>query len=227
MSIKYSVSEEEFSALDESRQSLYSQGESGYTLNVEGVPQEDVSGLKQKIDKLLGEKKNAQQKALEAEEKAKAEAAEKLKKANDFEQLYNSSESERQKTAQELNDLKSTIQRQKLTTEASNIAGQMTKDTARAKLLTEQIQSRLAVVDGETRVLDTNGNLTVSTVQELTNSIKDEYPFLVDGSKAAGGGATGGNSSGAEVSKIKSRADFEQMNAQKKMDFIKSGGIVE
>ena len=227
MSIKYSVSEEEFSTLDESQQGLYSQGESGYTLNVEGVPQEDVSGLKQKIDKLLGEKKNAQQKALEAEEKAKAEAAEKLKKANDFEQLYNSSEAERQKAAQELNDLKSTIQRQKLTSEASSLASQMTQDTARAKLLTEQLQSRLTIVDGETRVLDTSGNLTVSTIKELATSIKDEYPFLVDGSKAAGGGATGGNSSGAEISKTKSRADFDQMSPQKRMDFMKSGGIIE
>lgn len=227
MSIKYTVNEEEFSALDESQQGLYSQGEDGYTLNVEGVPKEDVTGLKQKIDKLLGEKKTAQQKAIEAEERAKAEAAEKLKKANDFEQLYNSSEAERQKTANELTDLKNTIQKQKLRSEASSIAGEMTKDTARAKLLTEQIQSRLSLVDGEVRVLDANGNLTVSTINELTNSIKAEYPFLIDGSKSTGGGAVGGNGSRAEISKTKSRADFEAMNAHKKMEFIKSGGIVE
>jgi|TARA_R100000479_G_C6371450_1_gene197243 vacuolar-type H+-ATPase subunit I/STV1 len=225
MSIKYTVNEEEFSALDESQQSLYSQGEGGYTLNVEGVPKEDVTGLKQKIDKLLGEKKTAQQKALEAEERAKAEAAEKLKKANDFEQLYNSSEAERQKTANELNDLKNTIQKQKLRSEASSIASGMTKDTARAKLLTEQIQSRLSLVDGEVRVLDANGNLTVSTINELTNSIKSEYPFLIDGSKSTGGGATG-SSSGADDSKIVSRDEFEQMNAHKRMSFVKSGGKI-
>lgn len=225
MSIKYNVSEEEFSALDESQQSLYSQGEEGYQLQVEGIPKEDVSGLKQKIDKLLGEKKTAQQKAVEAEEKAKAEAAEKLKKANDFEQLYNSSEAERQKTANELSDLKTTIERQKLNTEAVALAGQMTKDTARAKLLSEQIQSRLSLVDGETRVLDANGNLTVSTIEELTSSIKKEYPFLVDGSQAAGGGATG-SSSGADDSKEMSRDDFMKLNDQKRMDFVKSGGTI-
>lgn len=225
MSIKYNVSEEEFSALDESQQSLYSQGEEGYQLQVEGIPKEDVSGLKQKIDKLLGEKKTAQQKAVEAEEKAKAEAAEKLKKANDFEQLYNSSEAERQKTANELSDLKTTIERQKLNTEAVALAGQMTKDTARAKLLSEQIQSRLSLVDGETRVLDANGNLTVSTIEELTSSIKKEYPFLVDGSQAAGGGATG-SSSGADDSKEMSRDDFMKLSDQKRMDFVKSGGTI-
>ena len=58
MSIKYSLSTEEFGTLDDSQQGLYSQGEDGYTLNVEGVPKEDVSGLKRKIDELLTEKKN-------------------------------------------------------------------------------------------------------------------------------------------------------------------------
>ena len=52
------------------------------------------------------------------------------------------------------------------------------------------------MVDNDVRVLDGNGNLTVSTVEELTNAIKSEYPFLVDGSQAAGGGANG-SSSGA------------------------------
>ena len=225
MSIKYNVNEEEYSTLDEAQQNLYSEGEDGYTLNVEGVPKEDVSGLKQKIDKLLGEKKNAQQKAVEAEEKAKAEAAEKLKKANDFEQLYNSSESERQKTANELNDLKTTIEKQKLNTEAMSIASKLTKDTARAKLLSQQIQSRLSLVDGEARVLDTNGNLTVSSIEDLTSSIKTEYPFLVDGSQASGGGAIGSNS-GAGDSKEMSRDDFMNLSDQKRMDFVKSGGTI-
>ena len=124
-----------------------------------------------------------------------------------------------------MNDLKNTIQKQKLRSEASSIASGMTKDTARAKLLTEQIQSRLSLVDGEVRVLDANGNLTVSTINELTNSIKSEYPFLIDGSKSTGGGATG-SSSGADDSKIVSRDEFEQMNAHKRMSFVKSGGKI-
>ena len=223
--IKYNVSQEEFSTLDESQQGLYSQGDDGFTLNVEGIPKEDVSGLKRKIDELLTEKKTAQQKAIEAEELAKAEAAEKLRKANDYEQLYNSSESEREKASKELAELKATIDRQKVSNEATDVAFQLTKDPARAKLLTEQISTRLALVDGEVRVLDSSGNLTVSTINELTSSIKAEYPFLVDGSQAAGGGATGG-SSGAGDTKQVSRQDFESMDASKRMKFIKSGGKI-
>jgi len=225
MTIKYSVSTEEFGTLDDSQQGLYSQGEDGYTLNVEGVPREDVSGLKRKIDELLTEKKTVQQKASEAEELAKVQAADKMRKANDFEQLYNSSESERQKASEELATLKANLQKQQIAGQAGQVASELTKDVARAKLLTEQISSRLSLVDGEVRVLDVNGNLTVSTVQELTQSIKAEYPFLVDGSQAAGGGATGGNSGAGDTKQV-SRAEFDGYDAVKRMKFVKSGGKI-
>ena len=225
MSIKYSLSTEEFGTLDDSQQGLYSQGEDGYTLNVEGVPKEDVSGLKRKIDELLTEKKAVQQKASEAEELAREGAEEKMRKANDFEQLYNSSESERKKASQELATLKANLERQQVASQAGQVASSLTKDTARAKLLTEQISSRLSLVDGEIRVLDGNGNLTVSTVQELTQSIKAEYPFLVDGSQAAGGGATGGNSGAGDTKQV-SRSEFDAMDATKRMKFVKSGGKI-
>jgi len=225
MTIQYKVSEESFDTLDDSVKGLYSQGEDGYTLNVDGVPKEDVSGLKRKIDELLTEKKTVQQKAMEAEELARQETAEKLRKANDFEQLYNSSESERQKAADELATLKANLQQQQVEGQAGRVAASLTKDTARANLLSQQISSRLSLVDGEVRVLDTNGNLTVSSVEELTQSIKAEYPFLVDGSQAAGGGATGG-SSGAGDTKQVSRSDFDAMDNRKRMSFVKSGGKI-
>ena len=223
--IKYNVSADEFGTLEDSQKGLYSQGENGYTLNVEGVPQEDVSGLKRKIDELLTEKKSVQQKASEADEQAKAELAAKLKNANDYEQLYNSSESERQKASEELATLKANLQQQQVASQASTVASKLTKDTARAKLLSAQIESRLSLVDGEVRVLDANGNLTVSSVEELTASIKAEYPFLVDGSQAAGGGATGGNS-GAGDTKTVSRADFDNLGQVERSKFFKAGGKI-
>ena len=223
--IKYNVSADEFGTLEDSQKGLYSQGENGYTLNVEGVPQEDVSGLKRKIDELLTEKKSVQQKANEADEQAKAELAAKLKNANDYEQLYNSSESEREKATVELATLKANLQQQQVASQASTVASKLTKDTARAKLLSAQIVSRLSLVDGEVRVLDANGNLTVSSVEELTASIKAEYPFLVDGSQAAGGGATGGNS-GAGDAKTVSRADFDNLGQSERSQFFKAGGKI-
>ena len=221
--LKYQIDASEAQDLDEATQSLYEAQGDSFVLKVDGIPKEDVSGLKRKVDELLNEKKAAQAKALEAQEIAKREAEEKLKKANDFEQLYASSETEREKASKELAELKAQIQKQNVTSRAAEVASQLTKDTARAKLLTEQIQSRLSLVDGEVRVLDQNGNLTVSTVEELTNSIKADYPFLVDGSQAAGGGAIG-SSSGAGSSKTMTRADFDSLSQRQRSEFIKGGG---
>ena len=226
--MKYQLNTEEFSELEEGARAFYKEGEQGYTLQVEGLPEperEDVSGLKRKIDELLSEKKSVQAKMQEAELRAKTENEERLKKANDYEQLYKSSELERENASKELAELKSHLQKQRINGEATKIASSLTKDTARAKLLSEQIQARLSMVDNDVRVLDSNGNLTVSTVEELTNAIKSEYPFLVDGSQAAGGGANG-SSSGAGDSKQVSRTDFENMNPNRRMEFMKSGGKI-
>jgi len=224
--LKYQLNASEALGLDESSLSLYQPQGDGYVLKVDGLPAEpDVSGLKRKVDELLGEKKAAQQKAIEAEQLARLESQEKLKKANDYEQLYNSSETEREKASTELASLRAAIEQQNVNGKAVEVATELTKDTARAKLLAAQIQSRLSLVDGEIRVLDGTGNLTVSTIEELTTSIKAEYPFLVDGSQAAGGGAIG-NSSGAGDSKTVSRTDFDGMTQTTRMSFIKSGGKI-
>ncbi len=225
--IEYQIDSDKFANLPEEQKALYNESDGNYQLNVTGVPKEDVTGLKNKIDELLSEKKTVQQKALEAEEKAQAEAIERMKKAKDYEQLYQSSESEREKASRELSELKAQITKQQVKAQSTEIATTLTKDTQRAKLLSEQIQSRLSLVDGEIRVLDANGNLTVSTVEELTNSIKAEYPFLVDGSQAAGGGAVGGSNSGAGDSKqTMSRSDFDALDQFKRAEFFKKGGKI-
>jgi hypothetical protein len=227
MSIDYTVDEEKFTSLDEGVQGLYEKNDTGYQLKVEGLPpQEDVSGLKRKVDELLNEKKNAQQKAIEAERQAQAEKEEKLAKEGKWEALYNSSEEARRKSDQSLSDLNLKIERQQINNNALEVASNLTKDTARAKLLSEKLAERLSIVDGDVRVTDQNGNPTVSTLEELTLQIKNEYPFLVDGSQASGGGATG-NSGGAGDSKTLTRADFESLPAFKRMEFIKSGGQID
>ena len=225
--IDYNVSEESFSGLDENVQGLYEKGESGYTLKVEGLPKgEDVSGLKRKVDELLNEKKSAQAKAAEAQAKAEQELQDKLAKEGKWEALYKSSEEARQKSAESLSALQGQIEKQTISQNAVEIASSLTKDTARAKLLSEKISERLALVDSELKVTDKSGNPTVSSVEELTNQLKTEYPFLIDGSQAAGGGATGA-SGRADDSKQVSRSDFESMPPHKRMEFIKSGGQIE
>ena len=68
------------------------------------------------------------------------------------------------------------------------------------------------------------GGVTISET-DLMNFLKKEYPFLVDGSSASGGGASSASGSGA--SKEMNRAEFSKLTPQKQMAFIKDGGIVE
>jgi len=102
------------------------------------------------------------------------------------------------------------IIQQKIQAESGKIAASLTKDTQRASLLQQQISQRLSVVDDELRVVD-NGQLTVSTIEDLTSTIKQQYPFLVDGSQAVGGGAARSEGRAEERAKQISRADFEAM----------------
>lgn len=98
--------------------------------------------------------------------------------------------------------------------EAARLAASMTKDVNRADLLKQQIRNRITLDGDNFSVLDEKGNPTISTVEELSSQIREQYPFLVDGSQASGGGARGGSGgaeptkkfneySGAELSKIR------------------------
>ena len=224
--LKYQIDASEAASLEPTVAAMYEVNGDKMTLKVDGLPEvPDVAGLKNKVDELLGEKKAVQKAAQEAADKAKADEEERLKKTKNFEQLYTSSEAEREKAAEKLTALQTQIQNQSLNSKAQELASALTKDTARAKLLAAQISSRLSLVDGEIRVLDGNGNLTVSSTTELTTAIKTEYPFLVDGSQAAGGGATG-STGGAGDSKTMARADFDKLSDDKRMDFVKAKGKV-
>lgn len=165
-----------------------------------------MARLENKANELLGEKKKLQ---LEYEEfkldskkklsdmhssngddaeaeKLQALLDDALKKNGDWESKYNGLiEDNRQKT---------------LKAEAARIAATLTKDTNRASLLEQQISNRLTLDGDSFSVLDATGKPTISSIEELTGQIKEQYPFLVDGSQASGGGARGG-SGGAGATK--------------------------
>jgi hypothetical protein len=122
--------------------------------------------------------------------------------------------------------MNASITMQKISAEAGKIASQLTKNVQRADLLSEKISQRLTIVDGEIRVTDENGQLTVSTIDELTASIRGKYDFLVDGTQASGGGAARSDGRAEGRSLEISRAEFEGMNHAQRADFFKSGGTI-
>ena len=191
--------------------------------HVQALVDQEVTGLKSKNDQLLAEKKAKQREAEEAQLMAKQQAEEKAKAENDYKQLFEAQKSEADILRDQMAKMQQDAIQARINAESGRIAGGLTKDTAKAALLQQQIGQRLSIVDDEIRVTD-SGQLTVSTLDDLTSSIKERFPFLVDGSQAAGGGAARSEGRAQERSAEMSRADFEAMGHQQRAEFFASGG---
>lgn len=197
--MKYLIDKAAFDALEPALQTLYrAQGEN-YVLAVEGLPQtEDVEGLKRQNQTLLDEAKAAKQRAREAEQQREQQAVEAAKAKGDYESLYASSEQALAAERQKLADLQAGIEKRDLTGAASKVAA-LIADGPNAEILAEFLERRLRIVDGQVRVTDASGNLTVSTLEDLGKEFQKDprYASLVRGSQANGGGAAGGKGGGA------------------------------
>jgi predicted RNase H-like nuclease (RuvC/YqgF family) len=185
-----------------------------------------TKGLKAKNDELLAEKKAIQRAREESDAKTRAEAEELAKKQNNFQQLYESQKEEADALRSKIEEMNKLAVRQTVQSQASKFAVSLTKDVNKAKLLEEKISQRLTILEGEVRVTDGNGQLTVSTIDDLVSSIKTEYPFLVDGIQATGGGATRAQGGAGAGIKEVSRVDFDAMKQGDRAKFIKDGGKV-
>jgi len=148
------------------------------------------------------------------------------KKQNDFQQLYESQKQEADSLRKKIEEMNHAVQRQTIGGEAAKIASTLTKDVAKAKLLEKEISQRLSLVENEIRVVDESGQLTVSTLDDLTANIRQNYPFLVDGIQAQGGGAARSHG-GADVgNKEISRSQFDELNQAQRSRFFRDGGQI-
>ena len=203
--------------VDEAVRALYTEKDGKFVLGIEGLPQqEDVSGLKAKVDELLGEKKMAEKKAREAEEAARLEREEAARKSGNVEELerswsekYNRREAELNGTLeQERSTLSGQIRDLTVGRTATDIASALAVQGS-AKALLPHIERRLSVEQREGKpvvvVLDAQGKLSAATLDELKAEIANDAAFapLIAGSKASGGGAGGaGGGGGAAKGKI-------------------------
>lgn len=186
----------------------------------------EVERLRNHTNELLGEKKREAEKRRQAEEEAQRKEQERLLQNKDFEQLHASSEKERERIAGELNQLRETIANEKRDSAALKLATELA-DGDNIDLLGTFISQRLRMTDDGLKVTDQNGNLTVSTLDDLKNEFKNSARFasLIRGSQAAGGGATGGKQGGGAAKEL-TRQEFEALPPNERRDFFKSGGQI-
>jgi hypothetical protein len=214
--------------LDDGVKALYEEKDGTFFLKVEGIPEPDNSGLKNKVDELLKEKKDAAKRAKDAEESA-------ARKSGDIEALEKSW-SEKLSTIEEdyksqLNEAKSAINSMTVEATASSLANELAISGS-SSLLIPIIKSRLTVEKrGDsygTMILDKDGKPSAATLNDLREEIKamPECAPIIVSSKASGGGAAGSsNSGGATVTKA-TRSQFEEYSPSQRMEFVKSGGKI-
>ncbi len=203
--------------VDEAVRALYTEKDGKFVLGIEGLPQqEDVSGLKAKVDELLGEKKAAEKARKDAEEQARLEREEAARKSGNVEELERSWSEKYNRREAELNGMLEQ-ERGTLSTQIRDLTvGRTATDIASAlaipgsaKALLPHIERRLSVEQRDGKpvvvVLDQQGKLSAATLDELKAEFANDTAFapLIAGSKASGGGAAGaGGGGGAAKGKI-------------------------
>jgi len=175
---------------------------------VAALIEEKTTGLKSKVDELLGEKKSASQKAKEAEAAAAAERERRAKDEGDHKALFESSEAKRSELQTKFDELRNGIRAEKRTSEAMRLASQLASGN-NAELLAEFIGKRIDIADdGKVVILNAEGGPTVSTLDDLRKEIEGsgKYDSLINGTKSTGGGAarstSGGAGTGTDISKM-------------------------
>ena len=210
--------------MDEAVQSLYTEKDGAYVLTVDGLPQpEDTSGLKNKLNELMTEAKEAKRKARELEESKTQQEEESAKEKGEFKTLWEQAQQRLSEKDEELKQFSEKIQQKDVNIAARSVGSMLAKSDAKRAEVLSDYAAKYARHNGDEVEFIVNG-AQVDT-NALMAHLTKEYPFLVDGSNATGGGAQ--SSSGGGASKNVNRTEFDNMSPDKKMAFLKDGGIVE
>lgn len=226
MALQYQV--DSLEGLDDAVKSLYSEKNGKFSLDVDlgsnFVPASEVAGLKINHDRLLTEKKEQQRIANEAANEAKRVKDEAALKNGDIESL---TKSWKEKESDYLGTIETFTKKESnnAKSKAANDIAMGLAEGANVKILSKFIIERLKFDSGEVKVTDSNGNLTVSSLDDLKKEFanNEDFKSLLVGSKASGSGAAKGNIGGAGKIEMP-RAEFDALNIGAKHKFIKSGG---
>lgn len=184
------------------------------------VSASEIEGLRQNRDDLLAEKKAIAASKLLSEEKAESEHLLSLQKDNDYKALSKSYEDKLSQYEQRDKDNALKIQKQAVGSKALEMAKSISSGD-NADLLATFIEQRLRSEDGEIKVTDSNGGLTISTYDDLLNEFKTSQKFasLVVATKASGGRASDGDKIGSAGSVPSSKKTYSDLSLKEQVEY--------
>lgn len=207
MALKFEITKDEYEQLDEGQQALYDAHGDGYRLQVEGIDPADE--LKEALRKEREERAEAKRKLQEYETEAERKERERLEQRQEWETLAKSEREQREKSDKELAELRDKVANGERTLTAEGIVAALidkeaTNGVQRYGLLKKEAMQYIAHTPEGVKINGPDGEAWDS--KALGKYLSEQYPFLVDGSKASGGGAPGNNGGGAVTKK------FEEMS---------------
>ena len=196
--------------------------------NGDGAPDAAIA-LQEKLDAMSADNQRLQAKINEsnkhtkaAESRAAAEEKERLKAASNYEQLFKSSELQREELLLQIESRDKKAASSSEESAALALANSLTKDPKRGRLLAKELKSRFKYTEEGLKITDKHGNLTVSSPEDLRLEVQKnpDYDFLIDGVDSSGGGAAGSNNNSG-AGKVINRAEFAALNPVQQMAFSK------
>lgn len=164
---------------------------------VEKGVKKDDDVLKRSLEHAKRERNEAKAELARLKKELADNEEKKQKEKGEFKQLYEKAIADLDALRKEKADFETAIKKREAETFASNIALKGTTDARRKTLLTEQLMRY--VIHTEKGIGFEMEGIEIDE-KTLLEHLKGEYPFLFDGTKASGSGATGG-SGGAAMSK--------------------------
>lgn len=196
--------------------------------DVDRLISEATTGLKSKVDELLGEKKTAAQKAKDAEAEAARIAEEAARKAGDVKALEDSWTAKLAKAEEgykgQIGSLQKTVEALTVGREAAALAGELAVQGS-STVLERIVRDRLSVEmteDGpKIRVMDASGKPSAATLADLKAELVADPALapIIAASKASGGGAAGANGGAGSVPKGNLGGSREERTAALKARF--------
>ncbi len=175
---------------------------------VKEMLEKETSGLKSKLEELLGESKSAKQKARELEEQQRQAEEQRLAEKQEFKTLYEREQEAKRELQEQYETFQQRVQLAEIEKASTSVAAELTRDTKRGELLSEKAAQFARYTDKG--IIYEMGGVEVEKAKVLEH-LKTEYPFLVDGNQSNGGGAAGNVSGRAANMDPKKMGDAERV----------------